>query len=335
MTPDLLRKIIAAQTEIASQGFNLGDVAMVAAQKAQDLTEADGATIELADGGDMVYQAVSGSLANFLGLRLALGSSLSGLCVREGKSQRCDDSETDERVNKEACRKVGLRSMLIVPLIFRDNTVGVLKVASSKVRCFEDEDINVLELIASSLAAAMHYAITHESGELYHQAMHDSLTGCGNRAYLYDKGRQALQHSSSSGSLFNVLLMDMNGLKGINDTFGHHLGDAAIKEVARRICATVRRSDVVARIGGDEFSVLVFDYANKDELDQLVIRLGEVISSPFVAEGKALDLSVSIGVASFPGEGRSLDELLQSADQSMYENKRAWKLRNPNAGRAA
>lgn len=110
-----LLEIIRTQTEIAKAGMDLGNVMALVAERTQQLTNAVGAVVELAEGDDMVYRAASGSAASQLGLRIGREGSLSGLCVRERKILVCDDSETDERVDREACRKVGLRSMIVVP----------------------------------------------------------------------------------------------------------------------------------------------------------------------------------------------------------------------------
>ena len=125
-TPDQLLAIIRIQTEIAKLGLDFGGVMGLVVDKALVLVEAEGAVIELAEGDDMVYRAASGLAGGQVGLRVSRQSSLSGLCVETGQPMLCNDSENDPRVDLAACRKVGLRSMLVVPLKHDESVVGVL-----------------------------------------------------------------------------------------------------------------------------------------------------------------------------------------------------------------
>ena len=126
----LLSRIILAQGEIAAAGSDPLQVVDMMTRRAQELTRSTGAVVEMRDGEDMLYWSASGIAEQHLGLRLPSGESLSGLCMRSGQVLQCDDSEQDPRVNLDACRKVGLRSMLVVPLSYGDRGIGVLKVMS-------------------------------------------------------------------------------------------------------------------------------------------------------------------------------------------------------------
>ena len=110
-------------------------------------TDADGGVVELVEGDEMVAGAVSGAAAGSLGVRLSRAASLSGLCVRQGVPLMSEDTETDPRVDREACRRLGVRSMIAVPLIHRGYAVGVLKVVSSQDSHFKDSDQTILELM--------------------------------------------------------------------------------------------------------------------------------------------------------------------------------------------
>lgn len=127
-TSKQLLSVIQTQTAIAKLGLDINAVMTLVAEQVQLITHAKGAIVELAEEGDMVYRAVSNGANQFLGLRLKMGSSLSGLCIAQNTTLYCKDSETDERVDREACRRVGLRSMAVVPLIHCDEPIGVLKI---------------------------------------------------------------------------------------------------------------------------------------------------------------------------------------------------------------
>jgi diguanylate cyclase len=136
-----LRAIIQTQTEIAASDLELDAVMELIARRAQDLTRSTGGVIEIADGDEMVYRVTTGEATPFRGVRLKMDASLSGLCVREDKVLRCDDTATDPRVDHGACRQVNARSMICVPLIHGEQTVGVLKVYAPRVNNFDDGDV--------------------------------------------------------------------------------------------------------------------------------------------------------------------------------------------------
>ncbi|MBN6149699.1 EAL domain-containing protein [Xanthomonas sp. AmX2] len=155
----LLSRIILAQGEIAAAGSDPLQVVDVVTRRAQELTRSSGAVVEMSDGGDMLYWSASGIAENHLGLRLPSHNSLSGLCMRTGQVLQCDDSEEDPRVNREACRKVGLRSMLVVPLRYADRGIGVLKVMSPYRCCYQPQDVRTLEMLATLVGATLALAM--------------------------------------------------------------------------------------------------------------------------------------------------------------------------------
>ncbi len=149
-----LRSIIELQQELATGQLELPALMQLICVRIEKLTEASGAVVELVEGDEMVYRACSGTLSNSLGLRLNKDTSLSGLSVKTGEVLYCKDSETDARVNREACRKVGARSMICVPLTHVNKNAGVLKVVSPEAEKFSDREINIL-MIATGLLSAM------------------------------------------------------------------------------------------------------------------------------------------------------------------------------------
>jgi diguanylate cyclase (GGDEF)-like protein len=324
-SPEDLIKIIQAQSEIAKRDLDLGGVMDFVAEQVQQLTGAGGAIVELAEGDEMVYRAASGMAKAQLGLRLSRQGSLSGLCVAAAEILRCDDSDTDPRVDREACRKVGLRSMVTAPLKHGDTVVGVLKLASPGVAAFSERDIQMLRLMSDLIAAAIHHSAQFDANELYHRATHDALTGLANRALFYDRLRQNLAQARRKSAKIGLLNLDMDGLKPINDRFGHRAGDAAIREAANRISSVARQTDTVARMGGDEFAVILPEIPERHIAADHARRIGEQIRLPFAFEDNDLALDASIGIAVFPDDGDDLDALIEKADQAMYHTKRARK----------
>lgn len=150
------------------------------------------------------------------------------------------------------------------------------------------------------------------------QALHDSLTGLPNRAFLLHALEETITTSKQHGSSFVLLLLDLNRFKEINDTFGHHVGDDLLQDVARRLREVLRQSDTVARLGGDEFALLLpgSDAAGASTAARKVLRMFE---QPFVCQGHRLEIGASIGVAIYPEHGVESTILLQHADVAMYK----------------
>lgn len=158
---------------------------------------------------------------------------------------------------------------------------------------------------------------------IWTQAHIDSLTQLPNRRMFAHRLDHALSHATESDQRLALLFIDLDHFKTINDTLGHALGDALLVEVARRIRACVRDSDTVARMGGDEFTVLVHDDHDGFELNAIIRRLNQRLSQPFMLAGQLLRVSASIGIACHPEHGQSAESLLVSADCAMYEAKRS------------
>jgi diguanylate cyclase (GGDEF)-like protein/PAS domain S-box-containing protein len=156
--------------------------------------------------------------------------------------------------------------------------------------------------------------------KLARMAQYDQLTGLPNRYLLHDRLAQACTRSVREGIQLAVLYLDLNEFKRINDTLGHATGDAILKEFADRLTGAVRASDTVARIGGDEFVVLMEGFFTHRQLRELAHKIIGLAESPFVIGDKSLAMSTSVGGATFP-PSKSWEELLQMADAAMYEAK--------------
>lgn len=152
---DLLQRILEAHGAVLEAGLERDAVMAAILDRAQALTHSSGAVVELIDGDELVYGATSGTLEGLSGLRVSVDQSLSGLSVRTGEVLRCDDSEDDPRVDCMACRKTGLRSMLVAPLPFAGRTIGVLKVVSPYVRTYSDSDVRTLQHLNALMGAAL------------------------------------------------------------------------------------------------------------------------------------------------------------------------------------
>lgn len=161
--------------------------------------------------------------------------------------------------------------------------------------------------------------------ELRHFANHDVLTGLPTRRLCLDRIEQAIESARRDKKQTAVLFIDLDGFKSINDTMGHEAGDALLVDVAKRLSGCLRAVDTVARIGGDEFVVVLFDIAEKIDIDAIATKIVESISSPFqLSFGESL-IGCSIGISVYPDDADTPEELLKLADSSMYSVKNSGK----------
>lgn len=319
---DKLLEVIQLQTDVAELGLDLGGVMNLVVQRTLALVSADGAAIELAELDDMVYRATSGIATASLGVRLKRSSSLSGHCVSTGQPVNCTDAENDPRVDWPACQGVGLRSMILVPLKHAGVTIGVLKAMSARTAHFSDKDLSCLGLLSGLVGASMYYATRYDSNDLFHKATHDGLTGLANRSMFMDRLRIAVAQSKRDLRPVGVMMIDMDGLKQINDSLGHRAGDAALVELARRLGSCSRQYDTVARLGGDEFGIVLAALIGPQAVETVERRLRDAIAAPFRFDEQDLVLSACVGTATCPADGHEIDRLIDLADSRMYQLKR-------------
>jgi diguanylate cyclase (GGDEF)-like protein/PAS domain S-box-containing protein len=168
--------VVAAQSAIAGGTGDLAGTMHLVAQQACAIVGGDGAVVELPDGDDMVYRAAVGTAERHLGARVAIAGSLAGTALTSGETLSCVDTETDPRVDREACRRIGVRSMLCVPLRHDGGSIGVLKVASGKTHRFGERDERALELLAGLVAATVHRAQVERRLAAHHAAS-EALAG--------------------------------------------------------------------------------------------------------------------------------------------------------------
>ena len=198
--------------------------------------------------------------------------------------------------------------------------LGVLVFQGRDLREPDENLVRTLSFVAVQLAQFVERKQVET--QLRHQALHDGLTDLPNRTLFNDRLGQALAVARRSGSRFAVLLMDLDSFKEINDTLGHHSGDALLEDLGQRLEACVRAGDTVARLGGDEFGFLILDVAAAGAAE-VVDRVRQALAEPFRLHGLMLQVEASVGIALFPEHGESVDELLRRADVAMYVAKRS------------
>ncbi len=157
--------------------------------------------------------------------------------------------------------------------------------------------------------------------EIWHQANFDHLTGLANRSLFVDRLERVLLLQTRSGGQAAVLFLDLDGFKPINDRHGHAVGDAVLVEVAGRLTASVRSTDIAARFGGDEFVLALTDFSDPADVEAIAHKVLDAIAAPYRVGDIRAELSASIGIALFPSDQQCTEMLLAAADEAMYRAK--------------
>ena len=157
--------------------------------------------------------------------------------------------------------------------------------------------------------------------QLDHLAHHDHLTGLPNRLYLAAHLPDAIEEAKKNGAVLAVLFLDLDRFKHVNDSRGHETGDKLLKTVAQRVRSTMRADDLVVRMGGDEFVVVMRGIRGTEQVNEAAARINRALSAPMVVDGRTLVTTVSIGVALYPYDGADMGELLRHSDTAMYQAK--------------
>jgi len=262
--------------------------------------------------------AHSGYAVDITGLTIAVDEGITGWVFARGEPKIVPDVRVEPRY-------VGVddtvRSELAFPLVSRGRVVGVLNAESQDVDAFSEADVALMSAVGSQLASSLEVAQLHDT--LKREASHDPLTRLNNRRLFLERIQQAVARTAATGESFSIVFLDVDGLKRINDTFGHLAGDALLREVSNALTDAVRGEDVVARYGGDEFVVLL-PSTGAAAAAVVAQRISDGIARHrFMAGRDLLQIpGVSLGIATFPQDGSTAEELLATADATLYRQKR-------------
>ncbi len=271
--------------------------------------------------GNMVAEYASGANAEaFRGRGMSLGEDISGWVAaqREGV---INAQAAPDLASIPGGLEMPPEFALVHPLIFEDRCIGTISLYAMLESRFKDDHLRILGSICQKAAPAIQNA--QKFGEAQEEAAADPLTGLPNIRYLRQYFAQEIAKSRRYGCPLSILGMDLDGFKAVNDEYGHQAGDRVLVEVARVLRRSLRESDLVARHGGDEFIAALLQTTHEDAL-RLAENLRRVIEniSLEITPGELVRVGISIGCASYPEHGSTLEGLLQVADAGMYLDKR-------------
>jgi diguanylate cyclase (GGDEF)-like protein/PAS domain S-box-containing protein len=282
------------------------------------------------DGRRLNLRAGLGDEVAGAGRRVSAGrDSHAGAALDTGAHAIVSDWESESRYTMPpVLRALGAASSLAVVIDGKNRPFGVLDVHAAEPGRFGAKDVPFVQAAANVLADAIERHAADQA--LRYRVLHDSLTGLPNRLSFVDALGEALRGATSSGSPVGILFLDLDHFKLINDSIGHHAGDALLRAVAPRLRAHLRPGDVVARFGGDEFGILIDRLANEGEALAIADRVAAAFTNPFAIDGVDHYVSASIGVAvARPSDQRpaNAELLIRDADAAMYRAKEGGRAR--------
>jgi len=301
-------------------------------QTLYEIAQALGSSLGVADAMALIHKKVS-RLVPFTTCALFLGDDQQGFVCRyahgpgtEALFKWTPKSWSDVSLRIPSCadgrgpRGEDLMSLLPCSLRFEGRLIGGLVLYHTVAGSFTDEHRRVLGRVSEQAAAVIYNSTRFEQTE--HESHTDALTGMPNRRSLARQLEAGLAKAARMGDRGTVVVLDLDRLKEINDTYGHEVGDRALRTVGDVLRATVRQHDLCARFAGDEFIVVLWDCNPEHEARRVADLQGAVAAHPFEPRpGVRVSLSISAGAARFPEDGNRFEELLAAGDERMYRDK--------------
>ncbi len=228
----------------------------------------------------------------------------------------CADLAEEKMTRGPLALKAGLRSSFAFPIQIGGGFYGMLEFFGREARQPDSELMESVRTIGSQVGQFL--ARKSAEQNLRFVASHDPLTGLFNRNMFNERLQQALAQAARFERNLSLLFIDLDGFKNVNDTLGHNAGDALLSELAARLRATLREGDVIGRMGGDEFVVLVEEVAEATQAAEVAKKVLEMAARPFLYQGRECRVTASVGISIYPDDGKDAQTLLKNADIAMY-----------------
>ena len=340
----MLIKELAQQ---ASSSLDISELLHLLLEKAMQVNKAQVGSILLIDETEENFRIIGykgPSSEPIVGSVVPVKNSIIESVVEEGSGPLLvENIETDQRYQKKNNPKYDSPSFFSLPVRTHGKLIAVLNLADKKNgEHFRQEDVDLTSVMvqevsfalenarihselkkqAASLEEEVHYRKQAEK-ELKHLAHSDPLTGLSNRYLFLDRLEVAVAQAERQSTHVTVLFVDLNRFKEINDTLGHSAGDKILCEVANRMKSCVRKTDLLARYGGDEFTIILTNDTTTEGIENVASKVIDTLSRPFSFKSQSLTIGCSIGISTYPDNAADAEALIRRADAAMYTSKRA------------
>jgi len=244
--------------------------------------------------------------------RVKLGERVSGYVLETGRPLLIIDTERSQSLQKLKDGRIASGTMLSVPLIAKEKRLGVLNVSKSVAYSFDDKDLELFTALANQAAIAI------DNARLYLMAITDELTKIYIRRFFHQRLNEELRRARRYKHNCTVMILDIDHFKKFNDTYGHQQGDQVLVHVAQKLTECVRKVDIVARLGGEEFAIVCPEQSAQQSLVPAE-RIRRAIEAEVLDLGVAtVNITVSVGLADFPADASNEHDLIEFADQALY-----------------
>ncbi len=305
-----------------SSSVNLSNTLDLFAKKVGEFVPFDTCALYLLDETKKLAIAshVEGKNADMLSLRrIKVGQGATGFALKSREIVQNVDPDLDFSYSQTELTQQ-YSTMASIPLIADGELIGAVTIYAINLKEYGEEHIRLLETISRTAAAAIGKSLKHDEATTH--AMTDPMTGLPNARSLKIQFEKEVARASRGGTSFQLLMLDLDGFKAVNDSFGHKVGDEMLREISKVIREQLRDYDFLARYGGDEFVALIPETNPGDVLD-LCSRIEKAVSAFAMPVGdeKNASVGVSLGASGYPKDGETFDQMIVAADKVMYERK--------------
>ncbi|BES69059.1 hypothetical protein RE428_00770 [Marinobacter nanhaiticus D15-8W] len=347
-----MTRLVAAVQQL-SLARHLNEIVEIVRTVAREISKADGASFVLRDGNQCYYVDEDAIEPLWKGSRFPMDACISGWAMKRGESVAIEDITLDPRVPQDIYRRTFVRSLLTIPIRNAD-ALGAIGIYWAQAHTPSPEEIFLLETLANSTAMAMENVRIHAELEervkqrtqalvreirerkkaeeaVRQMAISDSLTGLLNRRGFFLQAQKQYELACRNASPSILVFADLDGLKVVNDTYGHRDGDQMIVDAGAVLKMVLRQSDVVARVGGDEFVV----FSMECEQPEIVVKRIQDAVERFNSDNRRrYRLSLSVGVVVCePDDTVSLEKMVEQADEAMYREKQRRRMTRNSGGK--